>query len=265
MAMRRDLAERLEELTVTQLVVSAFCWILLFGVIYAAAPKLLDSAALIDEDSRQVNSLVEAIQFSIFTATTLGDGRRSAVGILRSVAAIEVLGGIVIAGLTINAIVALPSRRRRKAIRACTGWWLERADLPEQRFFYSFTRMQFENGVLRKRGFNYDPDGAMDETTYVGEVITEAFPTLFSLYENDVQSTDYTEGVLRFEMPADLGTGEYRQYGGSSYDRLGRRDKIVARRIEDEATIQRLEDRFMSVAEMGRVVQQLFASRQEEN
>ena len=256
--MRTNLETRIDRLTMPRLLMAAVAWVLLFAAFYAIVPLLDSDSVLLDSSKSRVSGLLNAIYYSVVTATTLGYGDITPTGWLRGVSALEVLGGILLAGLVINKMVALPSRQTRNAVNACTGWWLERIALPDDRVFFSFSWMLRDGKTLKKGGFNHDPDGPMNKTTFNGQVITEYFPVLLSLYENCVLSTDYSEGVYRFEMILDS-RGQYREYNGSCYDKQhGRRDRIVARRIDDPRVVRKLEQGALTDNEMADIEERLF-------
>ena len=81
----------------------------------------------------------------------------------------------------------------------------------------------------------------MDGTRYSGQLITSLFPTLLSIYNNDVRSQEfYTDGIFRIEMQ--MGPdGIYAQYEGSCYDKLGRRDQITGQKLAETITLPELQ------------------------
>src|ERR1700710_2029386 len=119
--MRLDIVARVERLSIRQLAVVAFCWVIGFAAIYSMVPA---GTALLDADHHPVQEIGNTLYFSIVTAATLGDGQIVALGWLRALVGVEVIGGIVIAGLTVSAIVSIPTRQRRRAVRASHGWWV---------------------------------------------------------------------------------------------------------------------------------------------
>ena len=255
---RFKLATWFESLSVQRLLAGAGLWILLFAAIYTLLPLLTNSAALRDSAGQNVTGFPNALYFSIITATTLGYGDVSPSGWLRPFAAVEVLGGVLLAGLAVSAFVAMPSRQTRRAGGACRGWWLECCDLPQGRRFFSITFMIPEGNVIKKFGFNYDPGDKMDRTSFAGEVITGYFPMLISLYENDPLSSDYTEGAYVFVMKID-NDGHYHSYVGSCYDaKHGKRDRIVARRIEDKEFTRKAESGTLTDREIQAIAVKLF-------
>lgn len=162
---------------------------------------------------------------------------------VRGLAIVEVLGGIIFAGVAVNLLASLPSRTARLAARACNGYWVEEISMPERGDFYSFTFMVRTGEVIKKDGYNFDPDGGpMDRTRFNGQLITSYFPVMISVYRNDQLSSDYSDGFLKFEMKVDS-DGKYNSYMGACYDRVhGCRDRIVGRRISDPETIQKLKE-----------------------
>ncbi|MCG8407532.1 MAG: potassium channel family protein, partial [Phycisphaerales bacterium] len=203
-----------------------------------------------------------SLYFSIVTATTLGYGDVSPSGWLRVCAVLEVIGGMVLAGLAVSAIVGLPSQQTRRATKACTGWWCERVVLPRGRCFYSFGKMFRDADTLRKNGHNHDPDQEQDESMHLtwfnGQVITSYFPTMLSIYENDPNSPAYTRGVYRFDMAKSI-KRKYLQYTGFCYDsEHGCRDSIEGRKITDKAFIKKAEAGTLTDEDRDNIIKKLF-------
>ena len=204
-----------------------------FAVIYSLLPKEL---ALQDSRQRPISGFGDTLYFSVVTATTLGDNQFAATGWLRILVSLEVIGGVVIAGLTVNSLVSIPSQQLRRAVNASSGWWLERVTFHPRPPYYNFTFIGLSGQELIKRGINFDPGGAMDGTSYKGTLLTEAFPILLCIYENSTGSPDYTDGITKFEMHPN-GEERYLQYVGSCYDKLGKRDELFGKRILDDALV----------------------------
>jgi hypothetical protein len=127
---RIDLTEHIERFTVSRLLFAVIVWVVGFACIYVIIPRFLSGSGLTDTAGTPVGDFGNALFFSTATATTLGDNLLVARGWLRAFSAIEVIGGIVMAGLLINAIIGLPSQQLRRAVRACCGWWIERVTFP---------------------------------------------------------------------------------------------------------------------------------------
>lgn len=136
------------------------------------------------------------------------------------------------------------SPKGQKVDGTCRGWWIECIDIQktpkELKRFFSFTEITGDGSGLLKDGFNYDPRGDMDGTRFSGKLMTDHFPTIFSWYQNDALSTEYSRGVYQFELTKNR-KGEYQEYIGSCYDeKYGKRDRIVGRRIDDGDFVIRL-------------------------
>jgi len=241
------------------LLVCALGWLLTFAIIYAVVPCFWKEwAQLSGAKACEVESLPLALYTSVATMFSLGYSDVYPIGGLKLFAAIQVVGGVVIAGLAIAAIVALPANHTRLAIRACEGHWVACVDLPNGRRFYSFESMFSDGRSLQQNGRNYDPNGNMHNTQYSGTLITNLFPTIMSIYENDHHSTDYTSGVFMFEMKLSP-NGKCRAYSGSTLDRqYGSRDNISGKRIEDVDFIRKYEAQTATEADFARIVRELF-------
>lgn len=238
----------------TLLAALAVAWVVAFALIYSLVPE---SLALHDASGHAVLGFGNALYFSIVTAATLGDGQIAAFGWLRAVVAVEVIGGIAFAGLAVNSLVSSPSRHLRRAAKVTGGWWVERAAVHTRQPFFNFAYMGLSEGVLTKRGTNFDLGGTMHNTTYQFVLITDAFPTLLFMYENDATSVEFTEGIVRFTLLSNS-KGKYLEYEGSCYDKLGRHNQLVARKVLDKSAIKKLDDGTMTEAEMQQLIAQMF-------
>ncbi len=261
--MKATLQTLFADVKVLVIVVFAGVWISSFAIAYWVIPKIDGESALKDSCGARVEGLLNALYFSIVTATTLGYGDVSPSGWLRGCAAVEVTGGVLLAGLAVSAFVALPSQQTRKATKSCTGWWCERVVLPDA-IFYSFTRMVRDGDTLQKTGHNYQPAplgcDSMDRTWFTGTVITHYFPTLLSIYENSRDSPAYTKGVYRFDMSKSL-NGRYLYYTGYCYDgKYGCRDSITGRKILNRSDRRKAEAGTLTDTDRRRIVAELFPS-----
>lgn len=238
------LATWLETLTVRTVVALAVIWVVLFAAIFTVIPKVTTAGELRSNSGGDVSGFPIALYVSLATAVSLGYSDVYPSGVLRLFAGIEVLGGLVLAGLTVNALISQPSRQTRRARRACEGWWVECVDIPRRPRFFSFAYMTTDGDVIKMIGFNHDPGGGMDQTNYAAQQVIETFfPMMLLFYQNDKKSEDYTEGWYEFTLQKD-GSGNYRSYLGWCFDaKHGRRDSIVGRKVTDEGIIPLLESR----------------------
>lgn len=209
----------LDMLSLRRLLLVAVFWLILFAGLYAVIPCFLASfAELKGAAGCSSETLPLALYTSVITMFSLGYSDVYPTGLLRAFASVQVMGGVVLAGMAISKLVDMPAGYTRQAIRACTGHWVECIDIKDRKRFYSFTTMMFDGRSMRKNGFNYEPKGSMNNTHYSGELVANLFPTMMSVYENDSLSTDYSGGIFMFDMRMSM-DGVYRSYAGGCYDR----------------------------------------------
>lgn len=245
----------IERISLPYVLLMGVVWITLFTALFYIIPMLDKNSIIIDINGAIVNSLADSAYFSIVTVTTLGYGDLQPKGLIKLFASIEVLGGLIFVGLAVNSILSIPVRRTRKAIKECTGWWVEKTTV-ENKTFFSFTWMNYDGDKLVKNGVNFDPGGEMHNTTYKGNLLTNSFPLIFSIYQNDRYSSKYyTHGIFKIEMLLDM-NGKYTQYEGSCYDSLGMRDRIVGHRYEGDLSINDLQK--MNDDQKQEIISQLF-------
>jgi hypothetical protein len=243
-------------LKIKHIIYLASAWIFIFSLIYYIIPYFFKNSFLTSSGGCATD-YPTSLYFSIVTATTLGYGDVCPTGWLRACAAIEVLGGVILAGLAINAIVTLPSNATQRAIDACSGWWLERISVPDTNIFFSFTIMEYNGNVLKKDGFSYDISGVMHDKEFFGQVITSHFPVLFSIYEED-ESKVYSEGIYRFEMIMDRNK-KCNYYEGYCHDKkYGCRDEIQGKRITNNNMTDKSNDSSITDEEKMVIIDELF-------
>ncbi|MEL6653664.1 MAG: ion channel [Bacteroidota bacterium] len=240
--MRIHLEKIIDKISLLSLVTGYVVWIVFFGLVYWIAPFIDANSAIASSDGAVQGGFWLSQFVSVSTATGSGFGDYVPTGFLRGFAVLELFGGIIFAGMAINLLASLPSRKTRLAAKACKGHWVEEISIPGRGNFYSFTYMARDGDVIRKDGYNFDPQqGPMDKTRFYGELITSYFPKMISRYDNDNQSLDYDAGYLEFDLKASSG-GEYKSYSGRCFDgKHGCRDSIFAKRISDPEICQRLE------------------------
>jgi hypothetical protein len=249
----------IDTLSLRIILICSLLWLLAFAVLYAVVPCFAGiQAQLHGVQACQLSSFPLALYASVATMFSLGYADIYPLGGLKLFAGIQVIGGVILNGLAIATIVAFPSNHARLAIRACKGHWVECIDLPGNKRFFSFVSMVSDGRSLIKTGKNYDPKGSMNATHYSGKIITNLFPTLMSIYENDNLSTDYTSGIFIFDMQVNS-KGAYRSYHGGCLDKAhGGRDRIFAKRLEDAEFVTAFENGTASEQDFARIVEQLF-------
>lgn len=109
----------LDALTLQRVLIAAAGWLLGFALLYAVVPCFApDLGSLKDVKACSVPSIGLAAYASVITMFSLGYSDVYPQGALRAFAALQVVGGVVITGLAIATIVALPTSHVRRAILA---------------------------------------------------------------------------------------------------------------------------------------------------
>lgn len=98
----------------------------------------------------------------------------------------------------------------------------------------------------------------MHQTQYTGQIITNFFPVLISIYRNDQLSTEFTEGMYQFEMQASS-SGAYQSYMGGSIDAVrGRYGRVFAKKVHDLNFVRKFENGSPSDEDWRRLIESLF-------
>jgi len=231
-----------DRLSVKWLLISYILWIAIFGIAYYLLPLFDPTSGSASGKGEIQKGFADAMFFSFGIGTNSDVSGLLPSGHAKWLSVVEVSGGILFAGLAINLLAIMPSKRTRVAERACRGWWMEEITIKGVQKFYSISNMTRCGDALRKNGRNYHPNGGqMDGTTYNGRLSTYDFPVIISQYLNSTPSKEYTNGFLRIEMNMNS-DGSYNSYTGMCFDqKYGGRDQIVGRRITHHALLEKLE------------------------
>ena len=100
-----------------------------------------------------------SLYFSIITETTLGYGDVSPVGFSRVLACIQVLLGLLFAGLAVAKITSLEGHELRVIAHRVTGDWIEFTKMADGRYMISFSSFAPGGGSIIYDGENFDLDG----------------------------------------------------------------------------------------------------------
>lgn len=251
----------LEWLTVTKISLAFLIWVLLFAVIYWITSSLSQGEHLAS-GSAVVKGFWDSLYFSTVTATTLGYGDIAPVGWLRLAAAIEVIGGLVIAGLIVSVLAAMPMHLMRAGLKECVGTWIERAQFKkgERLPFYTLTEFSLapDGTTLTCIGENFDGDETTHGSTFRARLIANQFPTLIFEYDCDAGLEEFTTGIAKVEMRLSP-SGDCNELHGESFDAAhGRRDRIHSIKVTDQISLEKLNNPRTRLEEMRRLVQELF-------
>lgn len=99
--------------------------ILLFGIVYYILPHLHPSSGPMSAGGEVTSDFSNALLFSFATATNSSLSEVVPNGHVKWLSLIEVSGGILFAGLAINLLAVMPSKKTRIAEKACHGWWVD--------------------------------------------------------------------------------------------------------------------------------------------
>jgi len=239
----------------------AVVWIVGFGIIYYFATpqdeaEPVKGQSMIVSNGKPMKGLGNALYFSVVTATTLGYGDAAPIGWLRVAAVIEVAGGLVLAGLAVASIQAVPLRRTRKALRECPGHWIERSLLNGTDIYYTHIQFIADADTLLFFECDFAPGFSHDRTRYTGRLIANDFPKMVFEYRSDSHAKDYERGieVTLFKRGA---RRQYHEFEAHCYDaKHGLRDSIEAWKVTDPQSIAKLEDPSTRRDELSRLIKE---------
>lgn len=254
-------AQRLIDKLTVPMVAGGFAgWTAAFGLLYFLVGTVFqaDSHLAYSSNGARADGPGTAIYFSVVTVATLGYGDIVPTGWLRVAACIQVLGGLVFAGLLVSTITVIPSSPARLAKRFFVGFWIEKvrySTVPGDSYYVSL-RSRETNGILTYEETEFGPGTARHGQHYYGVLLANEFPSLVFEYRSEV-AVDYSQGMQRILV--DKSADKMGRFTSHCIDEtFGRTDDIEGRRVDDEAALARLDDPNSYEAEMRAQIQRLF-------
>ena len=137
-------------------------------------------------------SLLKAVYFSIVTASSLGYGDFSPLGLSRAVAVIEILTGYVALGLFVTKLASEPALSLRRIASTIEGVWLDSVTTDSGDQFYGLVNFAYEEskGMIRFYGENVDSTGRTLHT-FSAESIATGWPSLVFRYEHSPAASGF--------------------------------------------------------------------------
>ena len=163
-------------------------------------------------------SFAEALYFSITTETTLGYGDIAPVGFSRILACLQVICGLVLAGMAVAKITSLPGTQLHRAVYQSSGDWIEYSRL-KTGILISISKIYWDGSVLRYDGENFNSLGE-PQGTFVGELKTVQSPTFLDFtYKNTVSSDlHYSEGTVHARFSGPTRRDKWNRITGTVHD-----------------------------------------------
>jgi hypothetical protein len=217
-----------DQLGVLQLIAIAVALTVLpaFGYYWLSGEQSVDG--LISPDTNKTISMFDAVYLSVITEATLGYGDIRPIGWSRVIAMVQVIAGLLFAGLCVAKITSIQGRVIRLTFLLAGGDRIEACRMRDGTVMITLSRIYLGGKGLHYDGENYGSDGTplgifrghATEIDLDGEFV--AFD-----YSNKESSTDhFTEGVCTVKYTKDSKTKKWIRHQGTTDD-IGTRTKTI--------------------------------------
>jgi hypothetical protein len=239
----RKLSTLLDRLQCSHLVLLAAVLTLSSSIVYWTLSRVLPSHGLVYAGKPLPASFLEALYFSIVTEATLGYGDISPLGLSRLVACLQVISGLILAGLTIAKITSIQGLEFRLTGYRSSGDWIEFATLPDGTEVVGISRIYDAGGVIRYDGKNFARDGELIGF-FDGWLIEIEGTTASFRYSNHQSDKHFIEGVASVIFTPDQESGKWCELSATAHDfGTSRNIKYVGYRCSDlESAVVRGSD-----------------------
>lgn len=186
---------------------------------YRLSKQEPNTDGLIGQD-KEVISRPTAIYFSIVTEATLGYGDVRPIGLSRALICVQVIAGLVLAGLCIAKLQTLQGSRLRALSGSVYGEWTDYAtiDRQEQNKILGFDEIVYESDTLVLRGRNFDDLGHYKGFCRM-TLVRDEWPLLVFGYSNEESSLEhFVKGEVRIVFDGDLNGRESQSFHGTGED-----------------------------------------------
>ena len=209
----------IDDLTVARILLFALAMTLFPSLIYqqlsANCPQGGCRNGLVEDDSPTI-SLSDALYFSVITETTVGYGDIRPKGWSRALACLQVISGLLIAGVSIAKVTTLRNRELRVAGRKAAGTWLVMNQVPEQDRIVTVTEITFDGRTIQYEGSNYTLQGDFCGifTSELSDVIGHRIR--FKYTNGESVTTHFSQGISTLQF--DEQEGRWDHYSATAID-----------------------------------------------
>jgi len=182
----------------------------LFGLIYFLLSLYFPANGLVSSGPLESVSFLTCVYFSIVTESTLGDGVISPHGAARVVVSIQVLFGLVVAGILVAKVTSAPSITVARLARKVEGDWVDCVASVETQVLGRTILLAGRDG-LSFQGTDYRADGSRIDSFIANVLTVEKDKANFSFQCFDFERAVFTHGVTKISF-SDFRDGEYTRY-----------------------------------------------------
>jgi Ion channel len=228
-----------DRLTGRALFLSATALTLLFAAAYWLLSQQLPAHGLRSPESEPAADLLGALYFSVVTETTLGFGDFRPLGFSRVLVALQVVSGLVLAGVGVAKITSAHGRAVRLVSYKASGDWIEVWFSHEGDLMLTHAVIYNDDSGLHLNGENFDAMG-VPRGFFQGQLIGGNGSCYRFSYSNRDSATDFFVEGIQSLMFQGSGKGDrWDRYTGTAHDFGTKRSTVYEghRASPDEARI----------------------------
>ena len=170
-----------------------------------------------DSTNVKVNFL-DAFYFSVITTTTTGYGDIRPIGFSRILVCIQVISGLIIAGILVSKITSSYGKALRDILKYAEGYWLEPFEKKGQSTMFTFSRIFFDGEEIRYDGDNYDDKGEY-QGSYRGYYISRDGNCLTFQYYNLEKKDLFDSGFIDVTFSSNSENTKWVSHEATCYDK----------------------------------------------
>jgi hypothetical protein len=220
---------------------STFC----FALSYWGLSELNPENGLHYPEWDHAISLGDAIYFSVVTETTLGYGDFAPMGLSRALVVLQVITGLVLAGIIVARITSAEGRNTRLLTYRSSGDWLEYWRSETGVVMLAHATIFADGNTLRYNGKNFNSDGTTSGL-FLGQLVDgDGFQYRF-IYTNQDSATNFSyRGVCSLTFQPTQDDDRWVRYAATTHNFMTKlaTEYKGRRATDDEVTILRGPDR----------------------
>jgi len=212
---------------------------IVFAGMYWLFSQQLPAHGLRAPDSEPAANFLSALYFSVVTETTLGFGDFRPVGFSRFLVAVQVVSGLVLAGVGVAKITSAHGRAARLLSYKASGDWIEVWESHEAELMLTHAMIYSDDHGLHYNGENFAATG-VPRGFFHGQLIGGDSQCYRFTYSNRDSITDYfVEGITSLMFQRSGAEDRWDRYTGTAHDFATKRSTVLEgrRASEDEVRI----------------------------
>jgi Ion channel len=190
-----------------------------FTLIYWVLTKNLPEQGIRGPEGEGELDLLTALYFSVVTESTLGYGDFRPIGASRVFVCLQVLLGLMFAGLVVAKITSAQGRRVRLVSYKASGEWIEVCTMQSNnKPLFTHAVIFYDGDMLRYDGENFDSEGEPKGFFYSKLIDGEGGLCRFTYTNKDSTGNYFEDGLANLLFQGQDATGRWNRYQGTAFD-----------------------------------------------